>query len=48
MQKFVKKMVLIVGGVLAVDSLIPGVGWSELILQTVLVTTCAALMYFRQ
>ena len=30
MQKFAKKMVLIVGGVLAVDLLIPGVGSWEL------------------
>ena len=48
MQKFPKRLVLLIGGILAVDVLIPGAGSGELILQAVLIAFCGALMYFRQ
>jgi hypothetical protein len=48
MQKFPKRLVLLIGGILAVDLLIPGAGSGELILQAVLIAFCGALMYFRQ
>jgi hypothetical protein len=48
MNKFTKKMALLVGVVLSADLLIPGVGGAELLLQAVLIGTSGILMYLRQ
>jgi hypothetical protein len=47
MNKFAKKIALLVGGIVAADLLIPGVGSDELALQAGLVAVCVASIYFR-
>jgi len=47
MNKFAKKIALLVCGIVAADLLIPGVGFDELVLQAGLVAVCAAYIYFR-
>jgi hypothetical protein len=47
LQKLTKRILLLLGIILVVDLLVPGVGSRELILQAVLIVTCAVVMYFR-
>jgi multisubunit Na+/H+ antiporter MnhB subunit len=47
MKKYVLKMVLLIGALLGVDLLVPGVGRSELAFQGGLVLFFGVLMFFR-